>query len=106
MKTSEVLRRVRKHLKYSAKYAVLHRHFICEAINYLYYEAKVIGDQDRTRVKRIVVSMLRPQWSLEDWLDVHHNIKVTNTPEYLRKLMATRKAWLTHLIEFYSSKGD
>ena len=106
MKTSEVLRRVRLHLNYGGEYAGMHRHFICEAINYLYYEVKVIGDRDRTRVKRIVRSMLRPQWSLEDWLDVHHNIKVTNTPEYLRKLMATRKAWLTHLIEFYSSKGD
>jgi len=106
MKTSEVLRRVRLHLKYGGEYVGMHRHFICEAINYLYYEAKVIGDRDRTRVKKIVVSMLRPQWSLEDWLDKQHNIECTHTPEYRRKIMATRKAWLTHLIEHYSHKGD
>jgi hypothetical protein len=28
------------------------------------------------------------------------------TPAYNKKIMTTRKAWLDHLIEFYSTKGD
>jgi hypothetical protein len=44
--------------------------------------------------------------SLEEWLYAHHGIRCTNTAHYKRKIMATRKAWLTHLIEHYENKGD
>ena len=106
MKTSEVLRRVRTHLYYGRDYSVAHKHFICEALNYLYYAAGVIGDRDRTRVKKIITAMLLPHKTLEEWLEVNHNIACTHTLDYRQKIMATRKAWLDHLIEFYSTKGD
>ena len=106
MKTSEVLRRVHNHLSYARDYAVAHKHFICEALNYLYFEVAVIGDRDRTRVKKIITSLLLPQYTLEDWLEINHNIACTHTLDYRQKIMATRKAWLDHLIEFYSTKGD
>jgi hypothetical protein len=66
----------------------------------------VIGDRDRTRVKKIVRAMLLPQHSLEDWLLKQHNIPCTHTFEYRKKIMTTRKAWLDHLIEHYEAKGD
>lgn len=106
MKTSEVLRRVREHLYYGRNYSVAHQHFICEAINYLYYEAKVIGDRDRTRVKKLIAAMLLPQRTLEEWLVVNHGIACTYTLDYRQKIMTTRKAWLDHLIEHYEAKGD
>ncbi len=107
MKTSEVFKRVRQHL-YNGKddCRPTHRHFICEAIKYLYYEAKVIGDMDRTRAQRIIIAELQPHHTLEDWLAKQHKIIPTYTPAYRRKIMVTRKAWLTHLINHYQSKGD
>ena len=107
MKTSEVFKRVRAHL-YNGKadYRSAHRHFICEAIKYLYYDAKVIGDRDRTRAQKIIIAALQPQHTLEDWLAKQHKIIPTYTPAYRRKIMVTRKAWLTHLINHYQSKGD
>ena len=106
MKTSEVLRRVRTHLYYGRDYAVVHKHFICEALNYLYFVAGVIGDRDRTRVKKIITSMLLPALTLDHWLSLNHGIQYKRTKAYRQKIMATRKAWLGHLIEHYEAKGD
>ena len=105
MKTSEVFRRVREHLR-DEGHMMHYERYICYALDHLYFKKKTIGDRDRTRCKRIVMDLLAPAHSLECWLDTHHRKEITNTPRYKRKIMATRKAWLTHLIEHYEAKGD
>ena len=105
MKTSEVLRRVRNHLK-DGGYMLMHERYICFAIDHLYFFAKTIGDRDRTRLKRLIRTTLGGQSSLEAWLSEKHDIPITNTTAYNEKIMTTRKAWLTHLIEHYEAKGD
>ena len=104
MKTSEVLRRVRDALRDGGHMMVFER-YGCYALNWLYLHRK-IGDRDRTKGKRVLRKHLDGSQSLEAWLYAHHGICTTNTVAYKKKIMATRKAWLTHLIEFYSSKGD
>ena len=106
MKTSEVLRRVRRQLSNGTGILYSHQRYVCFALEYLYYDAKVIGDRDRTRVKKLLQNHLEGCVSLEDWLQRNKWIEMTNTPYYKRKIMATRKAWLTHLIEHYEAKGD
>ena len=106
MRTSEVLRRVHTHLRGGEQFIMSHRRSICFAADYLYYEAKVIGDRDRTRVKKIITAMLLPALSLEDWLLLNHGIQYKRTKAYQKKIMATRKAWLDHLINHYEAKGD
>ena len=106
MKTSEVLRRVRLHLSDGEEFPVSHRRCICFALEYLYYEAKVIGDRDRARVKKMIESMLLPAVTLDHWLLLNHGIPYQRTKKYRMKVMTTRKAWLTHLIEHYEAKGD
>jgi hypothetical protein len=105
MKTSEVLRRVREHLG-DEGWMWAHERYTCYALDFLYFKARVIGDKDRTRVKRLVRQHLGDAPSLEIWLVDNHGVKFTNTHAYIKKIMATRKAWLTHLIEHYSHKGD
>jgi len=104
MKTSEVLRRVRKHLVDDDSGMVHHR-YICYALSELYLRG-YIGDRDRTRVKRLIHNLLSGAQTLEEWLVAYHGIPYENTREYKIKIMATRKAWLDHLIEHYSTKGD
>jgi hypothetical protein len=104
MKTSEVLRRVRNHLS-DEGYMHNHERYICFALHRLYLLSS-IGDRDRTRVQSFVRAHLDGCQSLEHWLERHHGKPITNTPAYKKKIMATRKAWLTHLIEHYSHKGD
>ena len=107
MKTSEVLRRVREHLGDGHDIAMpTHKRYICYALAYLYSEVKVISDRDRARVKKRIEMHLDGYVTLENWLDCWHNIPLTNTKPYRIKIMATRKAWLTHLIEHYEAKGD
>jgi len=106
MKTSEVLQRVWVHLGDGKQPMVAHRRFICIALEYLYYTVGVIGDRDRTRVKKLIHGHLDGACSLEHWLDIHHGIEVKNSRAYRRKIMVTRHAWLAHLIEHYRSKGD
>lgn len=105
MKTSTVLRKVRAHLR-DGGYMEKHERYVCYAVEWFYYVDKSIGDRDRTRVKKLIRGHLEGSQSLEVWLDNVHGIGITNTPSYQRKIMATRKAWLTHLIEHYAAKGD
>ena len=105
MKTSEALRRVRGHLG-DGGFMYHHERYTCHAIDWAYY-ARLIGDRDRTRLKRLIkVHLGEDIPSLEYWLYRNHQKDITNTPAYLRRIMATRKAWLTHLIEHYEAKGD
>ena len=105
MKTSEVFRRVREHLG-DEGYLYSHERYICYALHYLYFIKKTIGDRDRTRCRKYIRLHLDGCASLEHWLYQNHRIQSTNTPRYQKKIMATRKAWLTHLIEHYANKGD
>lgn len=105
MKTSRVFMRVKEHLC-DGGYMFSHERFICYAIDYLYYKAKVIRDRDRTRCKKIVRELLGLSKSLEAWLWTEHGIVNRMTPAYQKKIMATRKAWLDHLINHYEAKGD
>lgn len=104
MKTSEVFRKVKAHLL-NEGYMMSHERYICYALNELYMRAK-IGDLDRTRCKRFIRAHLDNCASLEAWLCEKHDIPVTNTPRYKKRIMATRKAWLDHLITHYETKGD
>ena len=106
MKTSEALRRVRGHLGDGVFLGMpSHKRFICYAANEAYLRG-YIGDVDRTKVKKIVCVLLENMQTLEWWLYVRHGIDCVRTPRYNKKIMATRKAWLTHLIEHYEAKGD
>ena len=105
MKTSTVLRKVRAHLR-DGGHMMHHERYSCYALGWLYFVGKTIGDRDRTRVKKLLQNHLEGCVSLEDWLQRNKWIEMTNTPYYKRKIMATRKAWLTHLIEHYEAKGD
>ena len=104
MKTSFVLRRVRVHLVDDGS-GMAHHRYICYALSELYLRG-YIGDRDRTRVKRLIRNLLNGAQTLEEWLVANHGIPYESTREYAVKIMATRKAWLDHLIEFYSTKGD
>ena len=104
MKTSEALAHVRDHLR-DGGYMVAHERWGCYAAEFLYKRGD-IGDRDRTRVKRVLRKHLDVRPSLESWLEYKHGIAITNTYAYTSKIMTTRKAWLTHLIEHYESKGD
>ena len=105
MKTSEALRRVRDHLR-DGGYMVAHERWGCYAAEHLYLRGQ-IGDRDRTKVKRVLRKHLDGYSSLEAWLEYNHGIPVAHcTPAKLKKIMATRKAWLTHLIEHYEAKGE
>lgn len=106
MKTSEVFKRVRAHLREYAPNRAFHTRYVCYALDYLYYQAKVIGDRDRLRCKRIVWALLDGAQTMEDWLHKKHGIKMTGTKRYRKKIHATRHAWMTHLIEHYQRKGD
>lgn len=105
MKTSKVLQRVLLHLG-DKGFLPVHQKFICSALDFLYYPIGVIGDRDRTRVKKLIRGHLDGEVSLNVWLLNKHGIKPAYTHQYTRKIMATRKAWLAHLIEHYQSKGD
>jgi len=106
MKTSEVFRRIRLHLcdEWTPD-TQSHRRYICYAAHYLYL-ISAIGDRDRTRIKRLIRGHLDGCATLEHWLHQNHNISCARSVRYNKKIMATRKAWLTHLIEHYSHKGD
>ena len=104
MKTSEVFRRVRLHLR-DEGHMFSHERYICYALHRLYLLSS-IGDKDRTRCKKYIERHLDGCATLEHWLYQNHRIPSTNTPRYQKKIMATRKAWLTHLIEHYANKGD
>lgn len=105
MKTSEVFRRVKAHLL-DEGFMYPHERYICYTIEHLYYQKKTIGDRDRTRCKRIIMELLAPARSFEQWLDMHHRKDITNTTRYKKRIMATRKAWLDHLITHYETQGD
>ena len=105
MKTSEVFRRVRLHLRADGGAMQSHQRYICYALNYLYLSG-AIGDRDRTRGKRVIRTYLQGKGSLEHWLCDNHGITGMGYAWYDKKIMATRKAWLTHLIEHYEAKGD
>lgn len=105
MRTSEILRRVLWHLADGGQMPA-HRRYVCFALKWLYADAKVISDSDRARVQKLIYGHLDRCNTLEQWLKVRHNIEFDYTPEYRTKIMTTRKAWLTHLIEHYSHKGD
>lgn len=106
MKTSEVFKRVRAHLREYAPQNPTHTRYLCYAIEYLYYHTKVIGDRDRTRCLRIVNDLLGTSHTLEDWLNKNHGVKLTYTKNFRQRMHITRKAWLTHIIQHYQSKGD
>ena len=106
MKTSEIFRRVRTHLSDTLKPKTpAHKRYICYALNELYLRG-MIGDVDRTRGKKLVHLYLDGSATIEMWLWKYHDIPFATSPRYKRKIMATRKAWLTHLIEHYEAKGD
>lgn len=104
LKTSEVFRRVRLHLRDGGAMQS-HQRYICYALDELYLRG-VIGDLDRTRCKRYIRIHLDGKGSLEHWLHDNHGITGMGYQWYNKKIMATRKAWLTHLIEHYEAKGD
>jgi hypothetical protein len=104
MKTSEVLRRVLTHLG-DENYTRTHQRYICFALHQL-YALGMIGDLDRTRCKRLIRVHLGDAHTLEHWLLEHHGVRPQCTRAYIRKIMVTRKAWVTHLIEHYETKGD
>ena len=106
MKTSEILRRVRTHLGDDEIGMTMSRRYCCFAVDYLYYNTRVIRDKDRTRIKKLLLTHLEGKRTLEQWLHDNHDIQYKGTPRYIRKIMATRKAWLTHLIEHYEAKGE
>jgi hypothetical protein len=106
MKTSEVLHRVRLHLRDGEEHQMAHQRYICYALDYLYYTAGVIGDRDRYQTKKLIEAQLGNYYTLEHWLQESYGIRIKGTKTYRKKIMATRKAWLTHLIEHYSHKGD
>jgi len=105
MKTSIVLRRAKDHLR-DGGHMMTSERYVCYAIDWCYFIGKNIGDRDRTRVKKLMWAHLGGAPSLEVWLQIHHRKEITNTPRYKLKIMATRKAWLDHLIEYYEAKGD
>jgi len=104
MKTSEVFKRVKIHLC-DGHYTHAHKRYICSALHYLYLMG-AIGDRDRTRCKRLICTHLGDTHSLEHWLMQNHGIRFRHSLEYTKKIMATRKAWLDHLITHYETKGD
>lgn len=106
MKTSEIFRRVRTHLRTNwTQITPAHRRYICTALAQLYLNG-VIGDKDRTKGIRVIRGHLDGKHSLEHWLHDNHGISVPYSNDAVRKIMATRKAWLTHLIEHYEAKGE
>ena len=106
MKTSEALRRVRIHLCDDwTPDTPSHKRYICYAAHILYLSG-AIGDRDRTKVKKLIRVLLGRAQTLEWWLYEHHGISCARTKRYNKKIMTTRKAWLTHLIEHYEAKGD
>jgi hypothetical protein len=106
MKTSEVLRRVRLHLSDGEKHVPMHRKYICYALNYLYFDVAAIPDAARWHAKKLIGLQLAPYQTLEEWLNEVHGIPLKKLAASRSKIMATRKAWLTHLIEHYEAKGD
>jgi hypothetical protein len=104
MKTSEVLRRVLTHLG-DENYTRTHQRYVCFALDQL-YRLGMIGDLDRTRCKRLIRAHLDGTHSLEHWLLENHGVHPDCTRAYITKMMVTRKAWVTHLIEHYETKGD
>lgn len=54
-------------------------------------------------VHPIISNLLRPYIYLETWLWAEHGIESAYN---IRKLQATRRAWLDHLVAHYESKGD
>lgn len=106
MKTSEVFRRVRLHLSNAwTPELPAHKRYICMALHELYLRG-AIGDRDRTKGRRLIRAHLGGKYSLEHWLWCKHDISVGYNKLDVRKSIVTRKAWLTHLIEHYESKGD
>lgn len=104
MKTSEALTRVREHLR-DGGYMVAHERWGCYAAEFL-YKRGVIGDRDRTKVKKLLRKHLDGYSSLESWLEYEHGIRINHIPAYTFKIMTTRKAWLDHLITHYEARGD
>lgn len=105
MKTSEALRRVREHLGDGEPDMPSHKRFICYATNEAYLRG-YIGDKDRTKVKKLIRTLLGEHRTLEMWLEERGVVDMVYSTRYCKKIMTTRKAWLTHLIEHYESKGD
>lgn len=105
MKTSEVLRRVRLHLG-DGGVMPAHKRYVCFALRWLYSRGKVIRDSDRARVQKLIYRHLGDCNTLEQWLKEKHGIDYDWSSAYRKKIMATRKAWLTHLIEHYEAKGE
>lgn len=104
MKTSKVFSIVRDYLR-DGGHMMSHERYICYAVNALYLRGD-IGDRDRTKAKRLIRGHLGDCGSLEHWLYDNYGIRPTRTPAYNKKIMATRKAWLTHLINHYEAQGD
>jgi hypothetical protein len=103
MKTSEVFKRVKVHLEMGG--CMAHHHYICYALNELYLRG-YIPDVKRTKCKRIVLNLLKPCDSLNEWLIANHSIHIEHTEAYHHKMKVTRLAWLDHLINHYEAKGD
>ena len=103
MKTSEVFKRVKVHMEMDG--CMAHFHYICYALNELYFRG-YIPDVQRTKCKRIVLNLIAPANTLNDWLERNHGIPMEHTSAYHKKIKATRLAWLDHLIEHYEAKGD
>lgn len=104
MKTSEVFALVKENLWDGTGECAAHN-------RYIYYQLEElcrmheISTNDRNRCKRIVSKLLGINGLLESWLFYKHDIQIKYTTAYYRKVQATRRAWLDHLIEHYRSQG-
>ena len=105
MKTSEVFALVKENLWNGTREWVAGNRYICHQLDAL-CRMHEISRSDRNRCKRIVSKLLGIDGSLESWLFYVHDIRVLNTAACHRKIQATRRAWLDHLIEHYKAKGQ
>lgn len=97
MKTSEALRRA-KQLVYGGEGGTGNDYFhIC-------YAATSAGVGHI--VCPIIMNLLRPHSSLGAWIVDKIGKPLGESQEKMRKLQATRHAWLDHLIAHYEALGD
>lgn len=97
MKTSAALRKTLRYLSDGVTYEEGKSVRIC-------YAADRAGNKVQERVVPIITCLLGRHVYFEDWLKAK-GIKCYG-PANTRKLQATRKAWLLHLIAEYEAKGD
>lgn len=79
--------------------------YVCHAIKFT--RGKLDYDAE-TRLLRIIEDLLEGEYTLETWLKRRHlkTKRSFHTEPDRARMLATRHAWLDHLIEHYKSIGD